>query len=628
MKTYLVEEYSPDIKFDSDSAIVALTPKVCYQLNKAGIRYAIIEDYYDEVSLSAEVDEYLKSQFQWIKSLDEFLQDNVPEVKGLNLKLGTIYYSYIKRMVLDPLYIRCYALNKLFEAIKPSSITFISHPSEEMPLDFSLQSKGKSYYSQVIPILCNEKSIPLVPVFVEPDGKAIKEIKSFRREGNLISWLGGKLYNKSATVRRAHFSYKYFSKRSLTKQRNPEGLNIFMLKLAHIGTDFVIDAMRKGYNVYQLSDGLILKYTSLGARGCSRVRIEHRDKAEGKNSIWENTANILEGHDLIKRVNERYQLDVSAIVLSRLKYFVSRVCPEIIAYLKEFVEFYKKAEIDFVITPHEVSPIEFAAVAAANHQEHAKTVCISHGEVVYSSDWWRILELVHHDICIVASVEEKGYYRHLCQKNNLSNELYSSPDRLRYARKIGYLRESNKSNIKKSRIIYLPTVMMWDARRMEGDSYPDTWYYEFQKSLIKYFSTKGRYTFVWKGLPPSDSIYNPIPNFIRDNSFSNIEVATNPFPQHLLTADRVICDYPSTGFSEAIVAGVPTMSLYPRALILRKSAVDYFGNLLKSFSDIPEAIKHIDEFLNSDPELYKTTIDVEDNHILDILEKAGRKASL
>ena len=167
--------------------------------------------------------------------------------------------------------------------------------------------------------------------------------------------------------------------------------------------------------------------------------------------------------------------------------------------------------------------------------------------------------------------------------------------------------------------------MDWDARGMDGGSYADTWYYEFQKSLIEYFSTRKELTFVWKGLPASDVIYNPIPNFIMDNNFTNIEVATSPFKEHLLSADRVICDYPSTGFYESVVAGVPTMSLYHRALKVRKSAVDNFGNLLKSCSDIPEAIKHIDEFLNSNPESYRTTIDMEDKSILDILEGTVRK---
>ena len=121
MKVYLVEEYHPDLKFDRDSLIVALTPAVCYQLDKSGIRYSIIEDYYDEVELLANEDKYYQSQLQWIDGLDEFLQSKLKELKELNLRLGEIYYYYLKSMALDPLYIRCYTLKRLFEAVKSSS---------------------------------------------------------------------------------------------------------------------------------------------------------------------------------------------------------------------------------------------------------------------------------------------------------------------------------------------------------------------------------------------------------------------------------------------------------------------------------------------------------------------------
>jgi len=402
-----------------------------------------------------------------------------------------------------------------------------------------------------------------------------------------------------------------------------------MLKLVHIGMDFVIDAIRKGHNVYQLSDNSILKYSSLGARRCLNLRTEYKDKATDlkNSSVWENTASLLEGHDLIKRVNERCQLDVSEIVLPKLNYFVSKVCPETLGYSKVFIEFYKKEKVDFVITPHEASPIELAAIAATNHNNRTKSVCVQHGDSIFSNDSWNITELFHFNTHISSNKEINEYFRHQCQANNIPTELYSSSHGLSDIKKINRLRGSNKSNIKKTRIVYLPTLMMWDTRRVAGNSYPDTWYYEFQKSIIEYFSTKSGYTFVWKGLPLADAIYNPIPDFIIDNNFSNIEIATNPFVEHLLSVDRVICDYPSTGFYESVVAGVPTMSLYHKAFIVRKSAVDYFGNLLKLFSDIPEAIKYINEFLNSDPALYRTTIDVEDNSILDILEEVGRKAN-
>ena len=632
MKTYLVERYSSDIDFDKGSTVVALTPMVCYQLDKAGIKYSIIEDYYDEMKLAAGADKYYESQLQWIDSLDKFLRSNVKEVRDLNLKLGTMYYYFLKTMVLDSLYIRCYALKRFFEAVRPSSIIFISPQTQEMPLDFTLQYQyydyGKSYYSQVIPIVCKEKNIPLTSVHLETGGKAEKKPKSGRPFRDLLIWYGNKILPID-TLRRTYFNCQYLSRRPFPKSKNRDGLNIFLPKLTHIGMDFVTKAVRKGHNVYQLSGNSILKYSSLGTRRCLDLRTEYKDTvAKAKNnSIWENTASLLESHDLIKQLNQRYRLDVSEIVLPKLKYFIAKVCPEILGYFEVFIKFYKKEEVDSAITPHEVSPIEFAALAAANHDEHIKTVRISHGDDAHSVKFWRILELSNSDILIASNTEAKEYFDHLRQASNIPTTLYSSPHRLLDFRRISYLRENNKSNIERNRIIYLSTLPMWDTRRMDGASYPDTWYYQFQKSLAEYFYAKRGYIFVLKGGPWADAIYNPIFDFIRDNNFDNIEVATNLFSQHLPSADRVICDYPSTGFYESIAAGVPTICLYHRALIVRKSAIDYFGNLLRPFSDATEAVKHIDEFLNSAPELYTMTLDVEDNGILDILEEAGRRVN-
>jgi hypothetical protein len=292
------------------------------------------------------------------------------------------------------------------------------------------------------------------------------------------------------------------------------------------------------------------------------------------------------------------------------------------------VGFYEREMIDFILAPYAMSLVELGALAAANHHPRVKTACLVHGDAVYDSRFWDIMELQNFDIDISSHTELKEYFRRLANEIHSPAKLYCSPHRLQNVKKMAYAREKRGNKIiRKNRVIYLPTFMVWDARTMQGAIYPDTWYYEFQKAVISYFSTRTEYTFVWKGLPASDAAYNPIPNFIKDNNFSNIEIATNPFTEHLLSADRVICDYPSTGFYESVIAGVPTMSLYHEALIVRKSAVEYFGNLLKPFSNIPEAINHIDEFLNSNPELYKTTIEMEDKSILDILEEIGKKTN-
>ena len=49
--------------------------------------------------------------------------------------------------------------------------------------------------------------------------------------------------------------------------------------------------------------------------------------------------------------------------------------------------------------------------------------------------------------------------------------------------------------------------------------------------------------------------------------------------------------------------------------------------MLKLFSNTQEAIKNIDEFLNNDAELYKMSIEVVDNNIVDIIEENGEVAN-
>ncbi len=64
MNTYLMEAYSSEIQFDKESKIIALTPEVCYQLDKKGIKYTIIEEYYCEEELLKHEEEYDKFQRQ------------------------------------------------------------------------------------------------------------------------------------------------------------------------------------------------------------------------------------------------------------------------------------------------------------------------------------------------------------------------------------------------------------------------------------------------------------------------------------------------------------------------------------------------------------------------------------
>ncbi len=617
MKTYLVEAYSDEIEFEKDSLIVALTPEVCYRLDKKGIKYSIVEDYYDAIEATSRVEEHRKSVFRWIDEFDEFLLKNI---EGLDVKPATIYRWYLKGMVIDPLYVRCHAINHLFKETKPTEVVYFTQKPLQSQLNYTFEHYGRSLYSQVIPIICREKNIPLTTVFPEAKNGAVEGLKSPIRKEKSATALKNLLF-KSTGIKRLYFIYRYVKSLPKFNKAKHNKKNLFLLMATYIGEDFIAEAICRGHNVFLLSGDTILKYSWFGTRKYSKLALK---SGKTKSTDLESAADLLANHRLVAWFNEKCQMDVSEIVIPRLRHFILTICPELVRYIDAFAEFYKETDINVLFTPVVASLPDYAALAAANQSPKIKTACLVHGDAVYDSRVWNMTELENYDIHISSNIEMTEYFSDLAKEIHSSARTYSNPHRWRNIKKIANLREKRGDRvIIKNRIIYVPTIFMGDYRRFEGNPDVDTWYYRFQKSLINYFVERDDFTFIWKGLPEYEHIYDPIPDYIRDNDFTNIEIATKLLPQYLLTADSVICDMPSTGFYEAVLVGVPTMSLCHRAFIVRRGGSKYFGNLLKFFTDIPEAIKSIEDFLNGDPHDYLMKIDLEEGSLFDIFEEKG-----
>jgi hypothetical protein len=238
-----------------------------------------------------------------------------------------------------------------------------------------------------------------------------------------------------------------------------------------------------------------------------------------------------------------------------------------------------------------------------------KRVCISHGDGIGFRSWDE-RELRNYNTIITSNTERQQYYQDLAKELGLNTQIYVSYHRLAHV--------FNINHRQKGKVIYLPTFFNGDSC---GVQYQDGWYYKLQTAILTLFSTYKDYEFIWKEGIGADRLYNPIPDFVEDRGFSNIKVATDSFAKHLKYADRVICDLPSTGFYEAVVSGVPVMTLWRRDMPFRQSALDYFGNLIKPFSDIGEALMQIREFLADSPEKYQVKLDRGNESLIDVLER-------
>lgn len=290
MKAYLIEHYNPDVRFDENSLIVGLTPGVCYQLDKARTRYSIIEDYYDEADLTADEDHYNELQLCWIKELDEFLKDNVKGLKELDLRLGSIYYYWMKTFVLDPLYFRCYTLRNFIERVKPSEVIFVSAPLRQEGLSLMLEDVSRSYYSQVIPLFCLERNIPFKTVFAggkDANYRSVKQVEA----GRSFTYRLKMAFVKSETVNNVYYLYKYLIKQPILPQRSQKRLDILIWGSYGIVPEFRIDALKRGHRVYELANNCVVEKSPFGAVKHFRLQktVLSRTPPGGKQQIFCNT---------------------------------------------------------------------------------------------------------------------------------------------------------------------------------------------------------------------------------------------------------------------------------------------------------------------------------------------------
>lgn len=601
MKIYLLESYLPSVEFDKSSVIIALTPEACYELDKQEIKYSIIEDYcHPAISLPSE---YTHLQSQWIDRIDSILTDNVEDIRVYNLRLANFYNVYFQHSVLDQLFAKCYALNKVLDVLKPSEIVLAICNAKPTSLDFTFHSSGASYYSQIIPSICKTRSIIL----------QVHHIAG-REQNHSSKAMLARLY-KDDRVQSMLLALKYYTRP--TEDKRCKGLRIFLPKLTNIGLDFIVDAIKRGHSVYGAHNALddndifidsTIIYTSFGLRKYSRLNLHP--------AVFDATIRILGNSELTSWFNGYFNVDVSNIMLSRLRCFVLDICPWVIACFKAYLEFYKEAKIDTLIMAHDVLPHESAALLAANHLG-LNTICISHGDGVYSYRRWERREAQNYKVIIASNTEREHYYQRLGTELGHTVQAYTSSHRLQPQLQLG----TSRKNIKEGKkVLYLAFFMAGDNRGTEDGEYPDTWLYSLQKTLVRYFATRTDYSFIFEAMPASDLLYNPIPDFINDNKFSNVLYSTKPFASWLHSVDRVICDCPSTGLYESIAAGVPVMSLYHTSWTYRQSALDCFGQVLKPFSTISEAITQVNGFLNDSPGKYIMNLGTSKDSLLDIVE--------
>ena len=618
MKCYLVEAYRQDLKFKNDDYVVALTPLAAYELDKAGIKYSILEDYYDEAEFLKEEEAYFKDQLTWFDKFDKFLFDIFPDAKSKDLGLATSYYFYIKSM-LDSLILRCKVINIFINKVKPNSIIYASTRweedsirSAEYPLLFR---KGQSLFSRLMLMFCEKHNIDFQRIILRRAADSISIRLGYK---SFIGQVKNRL-STSNYVRNLWLYYKTFSIESVfPKSFKNYKYNILFLKTPSFVKNSMKEVQKGGYGVYYKQDNDIIKQSFPYHKVVGHI---YPNTTSEPKYDMENFSKDIEKTDILSWVNNYCGINVSAIILPRILYFINNFCPQIISLINKYIALYNDNQIDVVFTLHMVSVDEYAAIIAARYSEKTRSACLQHGDEAFALKMWDFGEYAPYHIYFTTNYEKEEYIKHRIELGNLGTKVFQYPNRYEILPKVNRPKKKWGSPTGQKTLVYVPIMYQWDNTFLNESRLPDTWYFSWHKELIRFFGSRKDFNFIWKGIPASNELYDPIPNMINDRGCKNIKYAIEPFVKWIKKTDLVLLDYPSTALYEAAVSGLPVMSLYFAPFnVIRDSALKLFGKSLQSFNNFDEGILRIEKYLDSDPCEFTVRIPRSEKSILENLD--------
>jgi len=624
MKCYLVEVYDPSMNFDDDGyEVVALTPMACYELDKAGIKHSILEDYYDEAEFLRGEEAYYKDQLGWFDKLDKFLFDVFPEAGIRGFRLASNYHFYIKSTV-DSIVMRCKEVDRFINNANPDSIIYISPSGNEDVMPSNKQALifrgGQSLLSLLVSMFCEKYKIDferkIVSKTATADGVS-------RGHGNRVNRIREGL-NGMKYTRGLYTFYKTGGIAAMHPKSCPGSKwNMLFLKTPGFVKTIMKEARREGHGVYYRRDNAIVKCSAPYYKVAERIDPNAVPAlSRNKNDVRKK----MEQSDIVSWVSSYCGIDVSAILLPRLAWFINELCPQLVSLVGSYIAFYKDRKIDMVVTPHMVSVDEHAAIMAARYAEKTTSICLQHGDSAFALKMWDCGECSPYDVYLATNDEQESYFKRRMQIANINTDLAQYPNRWEMIPRSGRAKWRQRRHAISKTVVYVPTMYQWDNTFWNEARVPDAWYFSWHKELLKLFSSRKEFDFIWKGIPASNETYDPIPNLINDQGYRNIRYATEPFTKWIKKADLVLLDYPSTALYEAAVSGLPVMSLFFAPFnVVRETALGLFGNSLQPFSNFHEGIAKIDDFLEANPDAFVVSIPRSQTSILQAIRSFGAK---
>lgn len=615
----LIEKWNSNCTLPEKCKAVALTEEAIFYLEHCGIQYITLEEFYASYEIRGNVDEFLMDQLSWFDDFDKLLKETFPDAKKLGINLATIYFYGIKRVV-DNVILATRILRKFIESVNPDKIWYIgprrsteefddllsSGCSQNHPFDSILDpdfKTGENPYSLLIAPLCKAYNISFqrlslnIPINPKNETSMMKVsrtcIDTVRLRRMVIKHFPIDMF-------RSIYIYLKSMRTNLTKG------SVLLLRNTGSMEAFCVDMRKSGFEIFIKGSAGIRKLSwQLWRKGMEVERTAQRTQ-----DIREDIIDEIVNGDLMEWINRHAGLDVSSLLSSRFRHFFYKICPELLARIQDYIKFYNKNKINFVIAPNIWTIDEHAAVAAARLALSTKSIGIAHGSDVYECKSRFFFSNRHYDFLFSFSSADAEHERWLGKYFDYNYpKIYEFPyfqkrisKKSKQNRKIKSVSFSSKRRV----VLFIPIIYGTPPGRSIQLNQPFPMeYVQWHRALLNFFAKRKDTFFIWKGLVQPEQQFDLMAELIKEKRHENVKFDTDKLSRWFPYVERVLLDIPSTAFFESIYSHMPVMSLYrPKYQILRKNAHDSFGSSMRAYNSIDDGLRLVEEFLDGQKEKY------------------------
>ena len=603
----LIERWDSSFQLPDGAKAVALTQEAIFGLEASQIPCLTLEDYYFSGDIRDTSDEYIVDQLHWFKDFDELIKKVYPLARHLDFNAATTYYYWIKYSI-DNIILTARILEAFIEKVQPQEISFVGIPYIEDYINILLNyQNAESTYSRLVETVCEKYNITFERLgYISPeDGKREENIKGYSSllKGNAKAFLRQVAMNTLPAsfknfLRDLKVQKRYLNLSLKRKSNFEKNINILIAQHGYFLEPFYHDLCKENYclsykmneHVYPLNTGYCFNRSQIFDGVFAKP-------AEGIN--WKDVE-----QDICKLLNfwfdKKYDLQVGHALMTRLMFFVQKMCPELIARTEQYKEYFQEKSIGAVIM-HCINDIDdHAMVAATNLCAQTKLIGFSHGADAFESKSRFFYIIRQFDMyCPTSDGElenDLGLRNHFNYKHPVITAAPYFSDQY-YTHKV---HEDSKSfRDDKKTVLFVPIMCVpWPNRPMDKSQPFPMEYISWHKALVEYFSKQENFYFIWKGYFRPGQKFDYIQSYIEAKQYDNIAFSSDQLSPWLSKVDLALYDIPSTAFFEGIAAGLPTLALYdPEGQVLRDNALKEFEGALKSRTTIDEGLKHVEAFL-------------------------------